>query len=344
MLRIKPASDTLNYLLQQLDKYGISRIADLTYLDNSTNLYVYSAVRPSAKSLTSSMGKGLTIDEAKCSALMESIETFYAEEVIPDIINVSFNQIISNGDFVLNPNKLTELVSISEDFPIDWCFGKFLNSQKDVLIPHFFLSLDSNHLMTRFVGQNSDGLASGNSFNEALMYSFWELNERISIKNDKVSLMVDRESLSPYITDAIATNFFLHQNFFDIPVVCCWIKNKNPLDNNKIFAGYTCHNNIYHAMKKALFEAIQSKIGVISGVRDDITDSFYLHTNKNKTEDRFSSTEMLSFAHISSTELSIEEEIRNIRSLLSQYKKDLAYYCYIQSEITVLKSFLVDLC
>lgn len=87
MLRTKPPSDTLKLLLTQLDKYGITRLADLSYLDDTSNIHVYSAIRPLAKSLTSSMGKGLTIEEAKCSALMESIETFYAEEVLPDLTN-----------------------------------------------------------------------------------------------------------------------------------------------------------------------------------------------------------------------------------------------------------------
>lgn len=343
MLRIKAASETLNHLLTQLDKFGISRIADLTYLDGSTNLFIYSAMRPSAKSLTSSMGKGVTVNEAKCSALMESIETFYAEEVKPDITNKTLNQIIVSNELVLNVNNLTTNVSIDEDFPIDWCIGKLLRAQKNILIPHCFLSLDSNQLMTRLVGQNSDGLASGNSFEEAIIVSFWELNERISLKNEKIPLSIESENFCFYAGNAVETNYFLYQNDFDIPVVGCQIKNKNPLENSKIFAGYACDSSIYNATKRALFEAIQSKTGIISGLRDDINNDCYVYTSKCKREISLLEMQKLSLAYMENA-LSVLEEFRNIKKLLSHFNKDIAYYCYIQDEITVLKSFLVDVC
>ena len=40
------------------------------------------------------MGKSLHKDEAQCAALMESIETYYAEEVKPTIINVSQEDLV----------------------------------------------------------------------------------------------------------------------------------------------------------------------------------------------------------------------------------------------------------
>lgn len=343
MLRIKPASETLNHLLTQLDKFGISRIADLTYLDSSTNLFIYSAMRPSAKSLTSSMGKGITIPEAKCSALMESIETFYAEELKPEITNTTLNQIIVSNELVLNVNNLTNYVSIDEDFPIDWCTGKLFRAQKNILIPHCFLSLDSNQLMTRLVGQNSDGLASGNSFEEAMIFSFWELNERISLKNEKMSLSLEDENFCFYAGNSLETNYFLYQNHFDIPVVGCHIKNKNPLENNKIFAGYACDSNIYNAAKRALFEAIQSKTGIISGLRDDINNDCYVYTSKYKREISLLETQKFPLSYMENG-FSVLEEFKNIKKLLSHFNKDIAYYCYNQDEITVLKSFLVDAC
>ncbi|RUR19917.1 hypothetical protein ELY21_02340 [Legionella sp. km535] len=343
MLRTIPASETLGNLLSQLNKYGITRIADLTYLNNSTSIYVYSAMRPSAKSLTTSMGKGLTIEDAKCSALMESIETFYAEEVIPDIINASFKQLATSNYRVLKANQLTGAASISEDFPIDWCFGNLLNSKKKILIPHCLLSLDSNRVVNKLVGQNSNGLASGNSFEESLICSFWELNERQSINNDKSFLKVDSEYVLPYVGNEVSTNFFLYKSAFDIPVIGCYIKNINPLDNNKIFAGYGSHRNMAYAMQRALFEAIQSKIGIISGVRDDINDDCYLFTSKHEVIESYHLNKMIPLDPIF-TALSVLEEYDNIRNILSHFKKDLAYYCYVQDKITVLKSFLVDLC
>ncbi|RAP34879.1 hypothetical protein B1207_14390 [Legionella quinlivanii] len=342
MARIKPSLETVKYLLENLDKFGISRISDLTYLDSSFKLFVYSAIRPSAKSLTSSMGKGITIEDAKCSALMESVETFYAEEVLPDVSNTSLKNIISSNNYFIRPDQISSLVSISEEFPIDWCWGTLLNLQKEVLIPHCFLSLDSNNVMNRLVGQNSNGLASGNSFEEALIYSFWELNERISVKNNKKSEVLVDKKFSFCIDDNIECIFYLYESPFCIPVVGCQIRNKSPLDIGKIFAGYASHSNIYFAMERALFEAIQSKVGVISGVRDDITDELYVRASK-KTKLKESPRIERMRLNYALYEISVSEEYKNIKNILSQYKKDLAYYCYTQSEITVLKSFLVDI-
>lgn len=342
MVRVKPSYQTLHYLLKNLNKFGISRISDLTYLDGSFKLFVYSAIRPSAKSLTSSLGKGITIEDAKCSALMESIETFYAEEVLPDVSNISLKNMISTANYILKPSQISSLVSISEEFPMDWCWGTLLNLQKDVLIPHCFLSLDSNNVINRLVGQNSDGLASGNSFEEALTYSFWELNERISIKNNKKCDLVVDKKFSFCIDDDIELTFHRYESPFCIPVVGCKIRNNSPLDIGKIFAGYASHSNIYSAMERALFEAIQSKVGVISGVRDDITGELYTRTsNKKELKESHGIERMLIDRPL--YDIPISEEFKNIRNMLSHYNKDLAYYCYTESEITVLKSFLVDI-
>jgi len=343
MNRIKPASDTLRYLLKNLDGFGISRLADLSYLDGSINLYIYSAVRPNAKSLTTSMGKGVTIDEAKCSALMESIETFYAEEVLPDITTTSFKEIAYRNLMILNPNEIRDVARISEDFSLDWCFGKLLNSQKDILIPHVFLSLNSNQVMTKLVGQNSDGLASGNSFDEAIVYSFWELNERISLKNDKLYLDVDRKYYSSYINDILSASFFIYRNEFDLPVIGCYICNQNPVDNQIIFAGYSCRSNLHDAVLNALFEAIQSKVGIISGVRDDIDSRCYSFSSKRLNGIQSDMIDTLSFCPFV-TQMPINSEINKLKGLLSKHQKDLAYYIYQQNDITILKSFLVDLC
>ena len=59
---------------------GITRIAELTGLD-TIGIPVFAAIRPMGKSLSTQQGKGVTPLAAKVSALMESLETFSAENL-----------------------------------------------------------------------------------------------------------------------------------------------------------------------------------------------------------------------------------------------------------------------
>jgi len=61
---------------------GITRIAELTGLD-TLGIPVFAAVRPLGRSLSTQQGKGITPLAAKVSALMESLETWTAEQAIP---------------------------------------------------------------------------------------------------------------------------------------------------------------------------------------------------------------------------------------------------------------------
>ncbi len=63
-------------------RIGLTRLADVTGLD-SIGIPVVSAIRPMGRSLSTQQGKGRTLLAAKVSALMESIETWHAEELRP---------------------------------------------------------------------------------------------------------------------------------------------------------------------------------------------------------------------------------------------------------------------
>jgi len=54
---------------------GITRVANVTGLDH-VGIPVVMACRPNARGLAVSQGKGLTLDAAKASAVMESIIFF----------------------------------------------------------------------------------------------------------------------------------------------------------------------------------------------------------------------------------------------------------------------------
>src|SRR5437764_407034 len=78
--RVVSPSETLERFMGKKESMGITRLCNITHLDN-IGIPVVIAVRPASRSLSVSQGKGLTLEAAKASALMESIETYHAERI-----------------------------------------------------------------------------------------------------------------------------------------------------------------------------------------------------------------------------------------------------------------------
>ena len=72
--------ETLARLTPHLTSMGITRIANVTGLDN-IGIPVVMVCRPNSRALSVSQGKGLDLHEAKVSGLMEAAELFHAENI-----------------------------------------------------------------------------------------------------------------------------------------------------------------------------------------------------------------------------------------------------------------------
>src|SRR6186997_3145466 len=81
-LRDAPVEVTLAKARGILRAVGITRVANVTGLDH-VGVPTWLVVRPLARSLTVSQGKGLTHELAQASGLMESIEVHHAEHFVP---------------------------------------------------------------------------------------------------------------------------------------------------------------------------------------------------------------------------------------------------------------------
>src|SRR5437879_70136 len=78
--RLIPPADTVSRLRPLMPVMGITRIADVTGLDH-IGIPVVMVCRPNARSLSVSQGKGLDVDAARASGLMESVEFHHAERI-----------------------------------------------------------------------------------------------------------------------------------------------------------------------------------------------------------------------------------------------------------------------
>jgi YcaO-like protein with predicted kinase domain len=289
-VRETTAEETLVRIIPIAKQLGITRLANLTGLDQ-VGVPVWMAVRPLALSLTVSQGKGLTDELSKCSALMESIETYHAEHFIPEGVELPLSAYRRDPAFV-NPELLPRP---DESFPADdpvllWVPARDIASGKPRWIPHELFSLDATKRRVRpalFI-TSSNGLASGNTCEEAVLHGICEVVER-----DQVSCWLQRDMQSPRPPSKIILNSVeypgcraiidrcanlgldLHVWYatVDLALPVFWAVAADA-DGNTHFPhraiGSGCHPSKEIALSRALTEALQIRLSNISGVRDDI--------------------------------------------------------------------------
>src|SRR5262245_60752832 len=90
--RTIPPAETLRRVAPLLSQYGITRVADVTRLDEIA-LPTYCAIRPRGLLMQISNGKGLRPLDAKVSAVMESIELSVAEQPPTDLRRATFEDL-----------------------------------------------------------------------------------------------------------------------------------------------------------------------------------------------------------------------------------------------------------
>src|ERR687891_2259925 len=98
---IAPAT-TLARVQPYLAALGITRIANVTGLDR-IGVPVVMVCRPNSRSLAVSQGKGVTLDAAKASGLMEAIELYHAEHALLDLKLATYHE-LANTHVVVDVN------------------------------------------------------------------------------------------------------------------------------------------------------------------------------------------------------------------------------------------------
>ncbi len=143
-------------------------------------------------------GKGLTEDEARASTLMEIIErysalaNFYSNQSLGykreySLIKARFSELIEKGQNVLDPNKMNLEVTY-DDEELYWIIAEDVNERgySEIYIPAQFAFLISSGNFDEIdlysQGTTSNGLASGNTIEEAKLCALLEYIERDSEK------------------------------------------------------------------------------------------------------------------------------------------------------------------
>nr|WP_026622640.1 YcaO-like family protein [Ensifer sp. WSM1721] len=289
-------AETLARMIPFMREIGVSRIADISGLD-SIGLPVAVAYRPNARSLATCHGKGLTLTEAKASAVMEALERHCAENPKIPLRYASYDELLGEGRVV----DLDMLPRIGEAPPCKsrrslWAPAKGMSTGGTVWVPFETVHLDyalplPTNLGCLLVG--SGGLASGNTIREAAVHAISELIERDALTlwrakgSDVNETIINLESvndpwcseiLSTLSRSGVRTAVWDMTSDLGVPAFFCEISSdgSSTFRNVGPAAGSACHPSSGIALGKAVLEAVQSRLTMISGTRDDLTREMFV--------------------------------------------------------------------
>jgi ribosomal protein S12 methylthiotransferase accessory factor len=294
--RACPPEETFARVSPLLRRYGVTRVARQTGLDH-VGIPVWSAVRPNSLSLAVNQGKGVGDADAKISAVMEALERAVAGA--PEVVFHLASQAEMRAEG-LAFDRLDGLVAkgrmpLSYDDRIAWVEGHDLITNRPVRVPREAVMLDRT-AETRF-WQSSDGLASGNTPVEATFHGLLERVERdadvlwsLAGPAERKRRCIDPSAFDDPVIDLLVSKIRvagLRLQIFDITSdigIPCFQALIGPADimkrSNPLYAeaasGSGCHIDAVRAMIRAITEAAQSRLTLVSGARDDIADDTYI--------------------------------------------------------------------
>jgi ribosomal protein S12 methylthiotransferase accessory factor len=287
-LRDRSPEETWDLVHPRMGDYGVTRVAELTGLD-TIGMPVYMAVRPLATTVGVSQGKGATPLLARISAVMEAIELCVCERYFttPD----AFVATAAELDLPYTTTEVTptERSVISDLFPLRWVPAVTLNDGAPTFVPLRSVAMDGVcdgtwRPPTQFCSAN--GLASGNSLAEATVHALLEVIERYSTGRMAHTPIGRRRVVDPRtLPDCWSRDLIdrLHAGGFWVEVVDCSTVPGTAAfavflwraDMPSLYAGAGSHILPEIALQKALTEAVQSRMSVISGTREDIASVSY---------------------------------------------------------------------
>lgn len=268
---------------------GITRIADITDLDR-IGLPIYTAIRPTAAEGAISIygGKGISKDHAKASAMMEGFERYSAEKQDDDeVVIAALDEISEKGEYIdpvsLNLPKDFKKENL-EDMQLEWSLAKDIVSGEDFYIPTnaiFHPYIHDNNVQSLFKS-NTNGLASGNILEEAILHGMLEVIERdawsifeLTHKNyaqidlDSIESELVNDIIDKFESEGIKIKLMDFTADIKIPTIAASADDTVTKDAGLLTLGMGSHLDPEVAILRALTEVAQSRATQINGARED---------------------------------------------------------------------------
>ena len=282
--RVIAPEKTIENNEDKLKVAGVTRIADITDLDR-IGIPIYTAIRPTAEEGAVSIygGKGITKEHSKASAMMEAFERYSAErQDSDDAIIAKIDEI--EGNYIdpksLNLPKELEKKDIT-DLKLEWSLAKDIVSNEDHYIPTNAIFHPYKYPVSLFKS-NTNGLASGNVLEEAILHGIFEVIERdawsifeLTHKNyaqidiDSIESDVINESIDKFESNGIKIKLMDFTADIKIPTIAASADDTVTKDAGLLTLGMGTHLDPEVAILRALTEVAQSRATQINGARED---------------------------------------------------------------------------
>ncbi len=296
-LRALPPDATLALIKPYFARLGITRVGRQTDLDR-IGIPTWFACAPNAKSIVIAQGKGITDEDAQVSAAMEAVERVIASSPSCAKVVASQQALEAKGERVDTfPILLAQgQQPFSHDETVQWAEGLDVLRRDRIYVPFDAAHLDRTLINNRY-WISSDGLASGNTREEALLHGLLERVERDAFCLWQLSSMKQRQAtlVNPAWLGSDIVNTMEHQiidaglalRLFDIssdngvPCFCALIGPESLLLENaparfvEVTLGCGAHISPVQATLRAITEAAQSRLTYIAGARDDLIPSLF---------------------------------------------------------------------
>lgn len=287
--RVIAPEKTIEINEDKLKTAGITRIADITDLDR-IGLPIYTAIRPTAEEGAVSIygGKGITKDHARASAMMEGFERYSAERQESDEVTIAGLDEISDLGEYINPESL----NLPKDFKkqnldsmkLEWSLVKDIISDKEYYIPTnaiYHPYIHGNDCESLFKS-NTNGLASGNILEEAILHGIFEVIERdawsifeLTHKNyaqidlDSIESDIVNDTIDRFESNGIKIKLMDFTADINVPTIAASADDTVTRDAGLLTLGMGTHLDPEVAILRALTEVAQSRATQINGARED---------------------------------------------------------------------------
>lgn len=305
--RSKSPSDTLHFVEGMRNLLGMQDFREVTALDR-IGIPVFTCWRSRPDdSRTFHTGKGVSAIQAQVSLTLESIERFsseFREEWSDRLIVGSYNALRTKRN-TLDPTTLilSQFSDYTPDEELHWVAGYDIARNEEILVPAKEVYHPFHRDEGLLYGSHTNGLASGNTLEEALFHALTEIIERDAWSIAKYN----RDYGEPVVIDETPENRFLldvARKFEDagieiiarditsdvgIPVVAAFSKDLRHGDTLPV-EGFGAHTDPRVAMGRALMEMATTRALFLvkngpDGLRD--TSPLYLTHDEAIDDPRF---------------------------------------------------------
>jgi ribosomal protein S12 methylthiotransferase accessory factor len=282
--RVVPPEETLKRVEKLLPDIGVTRVAEISGLDR-LGIPVYSAIRPGSQQGAISVyaGKGATPVEARVSVIMESIERYSSEMQPADkkkFVTGTIEEIAAKASIV-PPQSLILPGMLLPGARLEWCAGYDLVNKEEVRLPCNAVYHPYTSLTAKLFRSNTNGLASGNTMEEAIFHGLMEVVERDALslaevtRNPGQAIVVGEddglicEMYEKFGKANVDVKLWYLPTDTGIPTVLAASDDKDLLDPALLVIGVGTHLDARIAVLRALTEVAQSRATQIHGGRED---------------------------------------------------------------------------